>query len=344
MTWIRTLPSLEGPLSQNSFDFTITGLTPSTTYQYRSYFIVDGVEYYGVNTYTARTTPINYQTPTVITNTPPINITTSGFDVMNNTLVSDGLAPIIEYGILYTQLFGFSTDTTLIYGNFPTYVKKDSQLSSLSSPNTFSGKTTGLLGGTNTYYRAFAKNAMGVSYGQIYSQMIPTPPIQVSFLNAIEINNYNSIGTLQFIGHQIDTIYSITFTYYLVAMCFNDLPLPGENFDNETKIEITKNNFITPFSDFVDFVNVEIASNQEFVSQETSPIPRTITINNITDINNLKIKFTYNFDNYSTPTSYKYAEGYVQINSVFAIRGEQEVLCDVVGNNRFTIRAELSSV
>lgn len=341
MAWIKAEPLKAGALIRDWYNYSITGLTPSTTYRYRSYFIVDGVEYRGVNTYTATTAAISYQVPTVTTGTPPINVNDGGFDVMTNSLVSDGGAPITEYGILYTQLTAFNTDATLIYGNYPAYVKKDSKLSTLSAPNSFSGRTSGLQSGTNTFYRAFAKNAIGVSYGQIYSQMTTNSTIQVSFLNAVEIDGYCSVATLQFLGHQPDTTYNITFTYYLTAECGNDNLPYGENFDNETRLEITKNNFglITYF----DNAFVEINDTQEYATQTTIPVPKPVTISNITDINNFKIKFVYNFDNYAGPFYTRQATGYIQISSIIAIRGGNVIPTQIVGNNRFSIRAVLSA-
>jgi hypothetical protein len=123
MTWIKADPLNMGPLNENWYNYTITGLTPSTAYRYRSYFIVNGVEYRGINTYTAITSSNTYELPVVTTSEVVRNITVDGFDVIENLLNSDGGAPIIEYGLLYTQRNAFNTNSTLIYDNYHEYIR-----------------------------------------------------------------------------------------------------------------------------------------------------------------------------------------------------------------------------
>lgn len=176
MTWINTpTPLNAGPLGSNSYTMNITGLSASTIYCYRAYFIVDGVEYYG-DILTGTTASITYTAPTVITGNA-IDVLYNKFNVVGNKLSSNGGAPIIEYGTLYTQLAHYGNSANLICNNYPANVSKVSTISDVPSiPYVYSGNITGLNANTTTYYRAFAKNAFGISYGTVKTQVTEVPP------------------------------------------------------------------------------------------------------------------------------------------------------------------------
>jgi len=176
MTWINTpTPLNAGPLGSNSYTMNITGLSASTIYCYRAYFIVDGVEYYG-DILTGTTASITYTAPTVITGNA-IDVLYNKFNVVGNKLSSNGGAPIIEYGTLYTQLAHYGNSANLICNNYPANVSKVSTISDVPSiPYEYSGNITGLNANTTTYYRAFAKNAFGISYGTVKTQVTEAPP------------------------------------------------------------------------------------------------------------------------------------------------------------------------
>lgn len=166
MTWITTNMT-EGTLTSDYYNYTITGLSASTKYQYRAYFIIDGVEYYG-NILTGATQAITLYNPTVTTGSVSGITTTSSFSIHNNNIIDIGGTPIFEYGILYTQQPITTDKTRLVYNNYPANIGKISIFSNISSvPYAYFMKITGLTQNTLTYYRAFAKNAKGIGYGTI---------------------------------------------------------------------------------------------------------------------------------------------------------------------------------
>jgi hypothetical protein len=174
MTWITT-PTVAGPLSADNYNFAITGLSASTKYQYRAYFIVDGVEYYG-NVLSGTTAAPTMISPSATTGTVFHIPLTTGFATHNNMVNSNGNAPIIEYGLLYTQN-GAVGSGNFGYGDL--HVKKTSIFSDVSIPYTYNMDATGLTPSTLTYFRAFAKNAIGVGYGSKDTQVTAEPPASI---------------------------------------------------------------------------------------------------------------------------------------------------------------------
>lgn len=163
MSWIIT-PLVAGPLATNSFDFTIEGLSASTKYIYRSYFIVDGVSYYG-NTLTGTTVPTPLFSPTLTTGIAG-GITQNEFLISGNEVDDKGGALITEYGVLYTQSGSYGTDSNLIYSNIP-FVSSASTHADIAIDTPYFFTAIGLVPNTTTYYRAFAKNAIGIGYGEV---------------------------------------------------------------------------------------------------------------------------------------------------------------------------------
>lgn len=89
--------------------------------------------------------------------------------VAGNVVNSDGGSIVQEYGVLYTNDIAYNTNSTLIYANNPDFVNKTKVFvaTPLTPPKTYSSKIfpdAGML-----YFRAFAKNANGVGYGEIKS-------------------------------------------------------------------------------------------------------------------------------------------------------------------------------
>ncbi len=189
MTWI-TAPLYSGPLGSNTYNYDITGLTANTKYIYRAYFIVSGVTYYG-NILTGTTAALAIVPPTVLTgiNKPPLETSVL---VISNKVTNDGGAPVVEKGLLYTQLGFWGTDSNLIYANVPTYVKK---VSGTTTGSTFSAEATGLTPSTTVYYRAFAKTAAGVGYGDIDTVVTVSPPpppsVNMLYIYGAENNGVN---------------------------------------------------------------------------------------------------------------------------------------------------------
>jgi hypothetical protein len=185
-TWI-TAPLLPGPvpLSGTCYNFTISGLSASTIYNYRSYMIVCGVEYYG-NIYQIATTSLS-ACPTATTGQAYLSTNPStSIRVSGNCITNKGLPAIIsEYGIIYTQNPSRSGTSIMCYENTPTCVCKKSLCDDAAMNPYFADYISyaicPLSANTTTYYRAFAKNATGSGYGTIKCiQTDPTPPKQIN--------------------------------------------------------------------------------------------------------------------------------------------------------------------
>lgn len=194
MSW-KTTELKNNALSSNSYLFTITGLTASTKYRYRSYFIVDGVEYFG-DIKTGTTANINITVPIVETE---LGTTTDDRIITKaNSILDKGGAPILEYGLLYTSLQIHATTTNLVYESVGNniYVKKESICSDTATiPPTFlfAETITGLTEGTTYYYRAFARNASGSGYGEIKNIATTGSQTVLYTLNIIQSGTVNGI-------------------------------------------------------------------------------------------------------------------------------------------------------
>jgi len=174
MAWTGTT-LYPGPPATNNYAFTIGGLAPSTNYQYRAYFIIDGVSYYG-NVLSGTTAAITLLPPEVTTGIARC-VTTTSFCVCSNEIDEDGGAPIVEYGILYTQTGIYGTIGNLIYGNVGSFVRKTSCCCAWGLGCAYSMAANCCLSpSTTTYYRAFARNAVGPEYGSIKTQATASPP------------------------------------------------------------------------------------------------------------------------------------------------------------------------
>jgi len=170
MTWSTTTPLKAGPLGSNSYNFTITGLTEGTNYIYRAYFLVDSVEYYG-DILTGTTLSASLVVPTMTTGIAT-NILSVDFFVTGNTVDNNGGAPILEYGTLHTQIGVAGSPAHMTYTN--PNVNIVSTLSNISVGIPYTNTVTGLAEGTLTYYRSFARNALGVGYGSVKTALTET--------------------------------------------------------------------------------------------------------------------------------------------------------------------------
>lgn len=172
-TWCMTSLSA-GPLVGDTYNCTIGSLSPSTIYQYRAYVVISGTPYYG-NILTGATIATPASVPTVSTGIM-YSAAANGGAVCCNTGITNGGAPIGEYGILYTQLSTYACDACLRYNNVPTWVRKDPKYGSISDGTTYSGLISGMTPSTTTYYRAYAKNSVGVGYGNVCNFLTSSSP------------------------------------------------------------------------------------------------------------------------------------------------------------------------
>jgi len=164
-TWATTV-LLSTVITGNSYNYNIISLSANTTYQYRAYISISGISYTG-NILQTTTQSVPTFIPTVITGQvyaiTPTQISTSG-----NTITNKGNLIIMEYGVLYSQ----NPSVSLIVENYPTLISKQFISGDTSIP--YSDVLSGLAPNTETFYRAFAKNSVGIGYGSVKSA-ITTP-------------------------------------------------------------------------------------------------------------------------------------------------------------------------
>lgn len=173
-TTTTNLISIGGTTGIGPFTARITILTPGTSYKFRAYAINSlGTAYGATLTFTTTSTStIPTVTTTVVSNILDSNASSGG------NIISDGGSTITARGVVWdttgsptiTSYVGKTTDGTGI-GVFT------STLSSLSFNTTY-------------YYRAYATNANGVSYGEIYS-FLSAPNLQVNFSD-LDYNYYDT--------------------------------------------------------------------------------------------------------------------------------------------------------
>jgi len=129
-----------------SFTANLTSLSDGTTYYARAYAInSEGTTYGSQVTFTTKA----YSTPTVTTNT--VTDITSNSATISGNVTSDGGATVTERGICYST----SSSPTI----------SNSRVASGTGTGSFSVNLTNLSANTKYYYRAYAKNSKGVSYG-----------------------------------------------------------------------------------------------------------------------------------------------------------------------------------
>ncbi len=154
-----------------TFNSAITGLTAGTTYYYRAYATNSVNTTYGdVQSFTTLAVA-----PTAST-TAASNITSSTA-TLNGNITSDGGAEITARGFVYaisnTDLIIGATDVT------------DVALS--GTTGSFNEEITGLTAGTAYYYKAYAKNSVGTTYGeeQSFTTLAVVPAVSTTTATAI---------------------------------------------------------------------------------------------------------------------------------------------------------------
>jgi hypothetical protein len=167
---------LSGPILGTSWDATITGLLPNTSYQYKAYIQVAGVEYpdstipYREITTLAQPVPTVY-VPQVALGFPfkQLALTSGLIDliVRDNMITDKGGAAVTEYGLIYTQDVTKNNATALQYGK--TGILKNSVIGDYAEDTAFTLSATGLIPSTGIYVRAFAQNSAGIGYSEIFA-------------------------------------------------------------------------------------------------------------------------------------------------------------------------------
>jgi hypothetical protein len=163
------------------FKIRMTSLEPGTWYYYRAY----AVNFYGTaygnidSLFTATTASIVTTTPSLITNS---TVRTGG------TILEDGGEPITSRGVVW----GISDNLSLA----------DEYTVNGSGKGTFTSDLSELLGSTTYYLRAYARNSVGVAYGDAKSFTTNPPGIPlVKTISAITIGGTNAVGRGNVISH-----------------------------------------------------------------------------------------------------------------------------------------------
>lgn len=131
-----------------SFSIPLTGLAPGTKYNFAAYAINANGESYGdvLNFTTLSTKPI-------VTTSDPSALNASSV-IIGGDVTNDGGSPIEIKGVIYSTTGGANLTVALT-------TKTDNG----TGKGTFSSTITGLIKSTKYYYVAYAKNAMGITYG-----------------------------------------------------------------------------------------------------------------------------------------------------------------------------------
>ena len=192
-------------LDNGSFTVALTGLTANTTYYVRAYATNSAGTTYGEQEDFATGTSVTI--PTVTTSSEVSGITADGA-TCGGTINNDGNDPTnLTYGICYSTTDGFE-------GSTGTHVEG----SNLDN-GSFTVALTALTGNTQYYFRAYATNEAGTSYGNIYSftTLVSAPSGAINGLFSVNTSKqvYFSQGNLQytksagiwsFIEHQYDIV------------------------------------------------------------------------------------------------------------------------------------------
>lgn len=170
--------NLGGTSVAKSFNSTITGLLPRTTYYVRAYAInEEGVAY---------SEP--FQIATLAAPTNPVVRTLSPIKVQYNAATLKGY--IENLGDGYVTSYGFCYSTS---NRTPTIADQSMSLGSTTSEGEFEGSITGLKEKTKYYIRAYATNAVGTAYGGAIEINTPVAPplVQEGLLAYYTFDNQN---------------------------------------------------------------------------------------------------------------------------------------------------------
>lgn len=131
---------------------TLEGLTSATTYYFKAYAInADGASYGEIESFTTS----EPSAPEVMTMSAT-SITSNGA-TLNGKIVSNGTEPVTVKGFVY------GTSESSLTQN----------VSSTSTSNNFTNEITGLSPSRTYYYKAYAINAIGTTYGEVSSFTTP---------------------------------------------------------------------------------------------------------------------------------------------------------------------------
>lgn len=222
-----------GPLAVDNYDYDIPNLSASTVYEYRAYAVINGTPYYG-NILTGCTDAVPTTIPSVITGLAS-NVNETYMSLTGNTLTNNGGLPIAEYGVLYTQISSYGNTGCMIYEAYPVKMCKKSISADIATGITyFSGSLqarsiSGLTSGTMTYFRAFAKNANGIGYGDIENETTLASEVELYF-GSIVSGDIVTVAANNLVLQSMD----IVFEYHVEATVDNNYDDPG-SYSNQAR-------------------------------------------------------------------------------------------------------------
>lgn len=158
------------------FDQVVTGLTPNTTYNMRSYLTCSLGTSYG-NTVTIQT-PSAPAIPSVTTEGASTKTTSA---TLSGNVTNENFATVTERGFVYaTTTNPTTTNTKVVVG---------------AGLGAFFKEVTGLIEGTTYYVKAYAINSIGTAYGD-EKTFVPTKPTPGDALNFDGVDDYINLGAI----------------------------------------------------------------------------------------------------------------------------------------------------
>ncbi len=183
-TWSCSPATLStGPLAVDNYSSVLSGLAEGVCYDYAAVIQVAGVQYCGLcNSLTTCSSPApQIFVPTVTTGILWKQlIKESSVDVLTklNLVTDNGGAPIIEYGLLYSQNSSDNDPAKLVYGGAG--ISKVSIVADIAENLSFTMTMPDLYNSSPIVFRLFATNSAGIGYGEIVegttNPLAPPPP------------------------------------------------------------------------------------------------------------------------------------------------------------------------
>ena len=184
-TVITTATSLSEAVSYST---DLTGLTAGDLIYYQAYITTDlGTFYSGVQVH--ETAAANITAPTV---------TTDNFETSDNSIIGTvtanggdtaGTNGITEIGFVYSN-----TNTTPTIGQSGTTQVSNPTSNINGFPHIFKRSSLLLISSQTYYFRAYAKNSVGTSYGSVVSTSTPAQPGQISGVSKNSPSNLPTNG------------------------------------------------------------------------------------------------------------------------------------------------------
>jgi hypothetical protein len=233
-----------------SFTSSITGLLHGRTYFFRAYAANSMGTSYG-NQITKSTTAV---LPTI--NTATLSDITSTTATVRVNIIDDGGSPIISRGVCWSTS--------------PTPTISDSKTSDGTGSGSFTSSMTGLIAGTTYYFRAYATNDIGTSYGGTSAVTVTVPDSSVAgdvFVTGWENNGNRSAVKVWKNGMQTSIVDGYTpITANSVFVSGNDVYVAGQQngvakvWKNGIPISLTDGkNYAEAYSVFVSSSDVYVA-------------------------------------------------------------------------------------